>query len=340
MTVSALLITYNDVDRVQSTIETLWRNCDELVIIDNGSSDGTVELCRNLGAKSSGRIVFFGPDGWRPENTPGGLTRARNFGLRNASGDWVLVLDSDERLDDSQTILVSRSEKVSGYFARWNTHWDDGRITTDYKLAMIRRDSGIHFEGLIHENPTASARRLGLQCGMLEVGVVNRPRVVDIGPKRRRYVEHLRMALEIQPNCARLHWFLGLSLYTLGQFEAARTELVAAATTHDVEYPIERTNASFLLGYGLALQGETETAERWLACAEQLWRESRNDIEMVAYGLVRHRMAEVWKFRTDLNRLLTLDPADLFYCGWQSRTDLEPIACRDAVSTIKPGHSE
>ena len=60
--------------------------CDELVVVDTGSTDRTVEIARDLGA----RVSFFP---WCDD-----FSAARNETLRQARGQWVAVLDADERL--------------------------------------------------------------------------------------------------------------------------------------------------------------------------------------------------------------------------------------------------
>src|SRR2546422_7468048 len=59
--------------------------CDEVVVVDGGSQDSTVELARAAGAK-----VVEHP--WR------GFGAARNVAIDNAAGDWILEVDADERV--------------------------------------------------------------------------------------------------------------------------------------------------------------------------------------------------------------------------------------------------
>src|SRR5437867_2509435 len=67
----------------------------ELVVVDTGSTDGTVEVARRAGA----RVLEFP---WVDD-----FSAARNFGFESARGRWLLVLDADEELTDDLRERVS-----------------------------------------------------------------------------------------------------------------------------------------------------------------------------------------------------------------------------------------
>jgi hypothetical protein len=316
MDTSVLIITHNDADRLASVVGNLLPRFEKVFVIDNGSSDGTVQLGRTLAEASEGRLAFSGPECWKPDNGLGGLTRARNFGLRNIHTDWVFVMDCDETPEDPEAFKVTKHGEFPAYFVPWITRWGSGQSTVDYKLALFRRESGILFEGLFHEHPTTSARRLGLQCGLADGRIIHQPRKNELSSKRDRYVSNLKAALEVDPTSVRLNWFLGLSLYALGQIEASELSLSAAASAADTMHPVERANAALLLGYCLAFRGKTKLAEQWLGSAIFQCDKMRDDVEMVAYGPIQRRIGEIWHNREDMEQLAQLDPADLFYCGW------------------------
>lgn len=74
---------------------------DEIVVVDDGSTDGTPALCASFGK----RLKYC-----RVEN--GGVSRARNTGAAMASGRWLLFLDSDDRLEpDGPAVLIEAAEQ-------------------------------------------------------------------------------------------------------------------------------------------------------------------------------------------------------------------------------------
>ena len=90
--VSAIIVTWNRRDLVLAAIESLL-NCDyprerlEIIVVDNGSTDGSREILRR---RPEVRLICL-------EANPG-PSAARNAGLAHASGDYLLLLDSDARL--------------------------------------------------------------------------------------------------------------------------------------------------------------------------------------------------------------------------------------------------
>ncbi len=84
--VSACIIAMNEVDRIRRCIESVsW--CDEVVVLDSGSTDGTQALCRELGA----RVIETDWPGW---------VKQKQRAAEAATHDWIFSLDADERVDD------------------------------------------------------------------------------------------------------------------------------------------------------------------------------------------------------------------------------------------------
>ena len=80
------MIVKNEEEMLPGCLEAVRDAVDEMVIVDTGSSDRTVEIAESFGAK----VVHF------PWN--GSFADARNCSLDHATGDWVLYLDADEHL--------------------------------------------------------------------------------------------------------------------------------------------------------------------------------------------------------------------------------------------------
>ena len=87
MKITATIITLNEERNIARAIESL-RCCDEILILDSGSTDRTVELAQNLGA----RVIEAG---WR------GYAGQKNWAAEQATHDWILSLDADEALSEA-----------------------------------------------------------------------------------------------------------------------------------------------------------------------------------------------------------------------------------------------
>jgi glycosyltransferase involved in cell wall biosynthesis len=87
--ISAVIIAYNEERNLERCLSSLtW--ADEIVVVDGGSKDKTLEICERKDAPWSDRIKVFK----RPWD---GFRNQRNFSIQQASYDWVLVVDADEK---------------------------------------------------------------------------------------------------------------------------------------------------------------------------------------------------------------------------------------------------
>ncbi|HME10315.1 MAG TPA: glycosyltransferase family 2 protein [Bryobacteraceae bacterium] len=87
MKISAAIIAQNEERNISRVIESL-RCCDEILVVDSGSSDRTVEIASKLGAR-----VVESP--WR------GYAGQKNFAAEQCENDWILSLDADESLSEA-----------------------------------------------------------------------------------------------------------------------------------------------------------------------------------------------------------------------------------------------
>ena len=100
--ISIIIPVYNRMDYLgeclNSVLNQTYQNL-EIILIDDGSSDGTLELCKQYGEKDS-RIVLIAAN-------HGGVSKARNLGLDAAKGSFILFVDSDDVLHPSlaETLL-------------------------------------------------------------------------------------------------------------------------------------------------------------------------------------------------------------------------------------------
>jgi glycosyltransferase involved in cell wall biosynthesis len=142
---SAIIITRNEAANIAACLESV-SFCDERIVVDCGSSDGTVDIARGKGARvEDHEFRGFGPQ--------------KNFALSLASGDWVLSIDADERVTPelAQAIKAAMARgdadgyelpRVSSFCGRPMGHsgW-----FPDYVLRLFRRGKGRFDDALVHE---------------------------------------------------------------------------------------------------------------------------------------------------------------------------------------------
>ena len=103
-TLSVALITLNEEDNLPRTLASV-RFADEVVVIDSGSTDRTVEIARSFGAK------VFSED-WK------GFALQKNSAIDKCVGTWVLSLDADEELtEELQAEIRGCWRRMSGQAA-------------------------------------------------------------------------------------------------------------------------------------------------------------------------------------------------------------------------------
>ncbi|MDQ7787024.1 MAG: glycosyltransferase family 2 protein [Thermodesulfovibrionales bacterium] len=139
--VSITIITYNEEDNIRACLESIsW--ADEIVVVDSGSNDKTVEICKEYTER-----VFF--------NTWEGMKEQKACAVEKASNSWVFSLDADERVTDTLKNFVLKelqSPASDGYrfprknyfLGKWLKH---GGWYPDHVLRLFRKDKG-HFGGI------------------------------------------------------------------------------------------------------------------------------------------------------------------------------------------------
>jgi len=146
-------------------LESVRGEVDEIILVDTGSRDGTAELARSLGA----RVFSFR---WRQD-----FAAARNASLERAAGDWILMLDCDERLDPASRGLL-RQAASSGRQDGYLVHLVNLPAGAERWLALrlFRNRPGVRYQGRIHEQLRftgsvapcdATIHHLGYQPGVI-----------------------------------------------------------------------------------------------------------------------------------------------------------------------------
>lgn len=147
MKISATLIAFNEERKIPRAIESL-RCCDEIVVIDSGSTDRTVEVAAKLGAR-----VVESP--WR------GFAGQKNYASEQASNDWVLSIDADEALSEALEAEIWQLKKsgptcdaytmprLAQYLGRWILHsgW-----YPDRKVRLFDRRKSFWVGDFVHES--------------------------------------------------------------------------------------------------------------------------------------------------------------------------------------------
>ncbi|MDQ8034232.1 glycosyltransferase family 2 protein [Bordetella genomosp. 1] len=146
MTLSVIIISKNESANILACLESV-AFADEFIVVDSGSTDNTVELARDFGAR-----VEITPD-WP------GFGPQKNRALDLATGDWVLSIDADERVPpelaaEIQAVManptadayeIARLSDFCGRFIRHSGWWPD------FVLRLWKRGSARFTDAAVHE---------------------------------------------------------------------------------------------------------------------------------------------------------------------------------------------
>lgn len=210
--ISAVLIAKNEEARLERCLSALKSHVDEIVLVDTGSTDRTVEIAESYGAK-------IGRFDWIDD-----FAAARNESLKLATGDWALWIDCDEVVDEKSwggiREAVTRPH-FGGYFIRIVNFTDEAE-TNSYTHAPVRLFQNlptVTFTGRVHEQVTPSLDALNLPCAQLQNATIWHygyvPSEMAAKNKVERTLHLLKKQIEEEPNEA-FHWFNLANAYSVG----------------------------------------------------------------------------------------------------------------------------
>lgn len=150
MKISLAMIVKNVGEYIERSLQSVMHIVDEVVIVDTGSTDNTVDILEKYDN------VHFYQIEWRND-----FSYARNFSIEKTSGDYVLVLDADEYLfEGSKNELVSLAQKgLIGRIQIISNFIKDNQtfVSSVYVSRFFPRD--VRFVGLVHEQLDTKIKR-------------------------------------------------------------------------------------------------------------------------------------------------------------------------------------
>lgn len=162
-TLSVAMIAMNEEANLPRTLESV-RWVDEIIVVDSGSKDRTIEIAESFGAKTSYHAF-------------GGHGEQKNVALDLCTSEWILLLDADEVLTpdlqaEIRAVLSGEPKydaywipRLNLYFGKWIRH---GGFYPDHKLRLFRRGTARLSEGVgPHSTPQFNGPRGKLRNHML-----------------------------------------------------------------------------------------------------------------------------------------------------------------------------
>ncbi len=234
--VSLCMIAKDEQQSISGCLESVCGLVDEIIVVDTGSADKTEQTARSCRAK-----VFSFP--WT-----GNFAAARNESLRHATGDWIIFLDADERLNTfGVEDCLRKSASVRGVDAYAvpiiNSRPDGTAHSTSVRaVRFFRNMPGMRFFGRVHESvdrflTQSGARTCHADFEILHSGYALGPEIV-----RRKYERNLGLLneeLAEDPGNSNFRYHLGLTCMALEREEEARRAFDLALCCTDLTPSLE-----------------------------------------------------------------------------------------------------
>lgn len=148
--IAAVIISKDEEKNIVDCLDSI-SFCDEIVVVDDESSDRTFDLVKNYEHKNINIIIHASRDNFSEQ---------RNFALEQCNADWVLFIDADERVStplsrEIQNVITLSQNDISGYYIQridsvWGKTLHYGEVLDIKLLRLAKRDAG-KWRGKVHE---------------------------------------------------------------------------------------------------------------------------------------------------------------------------------------------
>ena len=235
-TVSACMIVKNEEELLEDCLKSIRSWIDEIIIVDTGSTDKTIEIAESYGAK-----IYH-------QEWEGNFSKHRNYSLEQATSDWIFIIDADERLCEEditklQGLINSDNHSIISINV-YSVYGDNQDMTTFLpSIRLFKRDMELRYQGIVHnrlEFPK-NAAVVRADVRLMHLGY-------DLSPERmkakfERSKALLEKQLDENPNDA-------FALYNLAQLYRGRSKDNPAEFSDEIikyaQQAVELTNSDDL----------------------------------------------------------------------------------------------
>ena len=213
---SFCMIAKNEERDLPKCLDSVRKIANELIVVDTGSTDATVRIAADYGAK----VVPF-------DFTRVDFAGARNAAIEQARGKWILMLDGDEQLAPGSCGKISallENNENAGYFLERHNHASDADVAvTDHVVRLFPNRKAHRYRGRVHETVDASILASGGR--LIQTDICIEHNFVSNRETRRRknhwYIDILKEEIAADPTDSTRLDFLAAEYHQLGRFSEA-----------------------------------------------------------------------------------------------------------------------
>ena len=210
-TISLCMMVKNEEDNLGRLLSSVEGIVDEIIVVDTGSTDKTIDIAKQFDAR-----LYDHP--WFDD-----FSGMRNITINYAKGDWILILDADEELDEKDKQLLrnaAMNTSVNGISVMVHNYMAKG--TQDMQgssIRMFKNDGNIHYEGIVHNNLIIRSPVISVPVTIHHFGYDQDQDGKDAKFKRTSSLLH--KVIEEDPTDYRAHFYLMKCYGNVAEIETA-----------------------------------------------------------------------------------------------------------------------
>ena len=292
------MIIKDEVSNIKSKLSTISDLFDNLVIVDTGSTDWSIEELEN---------IWIQPYHFKLSHEDRRIIEARNFSIEKNKCDRVLVLDWDESISRDDIKKIKQMDepdpaaKVFWYFMKWQDYRYKQPFE-DYKMSLINKNH-VRFLFSVHACPQVYIR--DSHGTWLRLNGITLHHYPIFKEYRKDYIKQLELWIEENPWCLRFYWFLGYYYFKNNHIDESIKHFEFMIKHINNRFPVEMLNAIMVLVFIYNSLWDTIKAFHYVALGIEYYETVKDDFEV----RINFRL---WQWFLDTKKLLLNDPnADL-----------------------------
>ncbi len=306
-TISACMIVKNEEELLPDCLESIRDWVDEIVIVDTGSTDKTIEIAQLYKAK-----IY-------QQKWEGNFSKHRNYSIEKATSDWILIIDADERfINEDINIIRQQINKADYDIIAINVYNVSGKfeekVTSLASVRLFKRGLNLRYQGIVHNqleiDPSIPVLRTKARIKHLGYGLNEK----KMAAKADRTIKLLEKQIQEQPDFA--FAYFNYAQVLLGQDLSIHTDnpqkiIKAASKAVKLTKP-NRSNRSEQDIHLMSLEqlamihfiiGQNDKAEKYALMALEIKEDYLDPILLLGNVYLRNR--EFLKAEEFYNRYLT-----------------------------------
>jgi tetratricopeptide (TPR) repeat protein len=226
--ISVAMMVKNEEDFLEDALLSAKPWVDELIVVDTGSTDRTVEIAQDLGAT----VSFF--------EWPNSFAIARNETLKQSNGDWVFILDADERIRGEDPQLLRSALKRGPHYPFQalllnviNIAQDGRPLSSGFGPRVFPRHEKLGYAGRVHNelqsfDPAHSEIHANYFEGAEIIHLGYDSEIYRKRKKTERSLPLILASLEDNPENGAMHFYLGREYMRIQEFDKAAAACAVA----------------------------------------------------------------------------------------------------------------